>query len=368
MYKVQPYDTPHGEMYLILDSNFNEVKEASAFLEHAVKLNRSPNTIRGYAFDIVQYYRYAEYEHFNPLHITSKKKGLQIFNSFTSFLLMHSKGSLIRIDRPSRSDNTINRILGTIYQYYQFLYQYEYINENLFPFKLSAGRYNYNFLSGITKAKLQRHSLSRTVKHMPVKFITRVQYEELLNACRTLRDRLIIALLFETGMRAGELAGLHISDLTGIERGIISVVPRNDNINHARVKRNAAGRLKLPDYVTNMLIQYLSELDIHAEYLFSKTTGKNKNEPITTKTITKLFENLSKRTGLKIHPHMTRHGFAIEKLNNGWSLYQIQSYLRHANPVSTQVYAEYTDELKIKIMSKFNENIKLPEVYKNEYN
>lgn len=365
MYKIQPYDTPQGERYLMLDNEFKEVTEVSAFLEHLDRLNRSPNTIRSYAYDLLLLYRYMSEANINPLNISGRQQGYQLFIKFSNFLLTHDK-TTIRMDKTVRADSSVNHIISTAFTYFSFLCQYGFINENLFPYRYSSGRQSYNFLSELTRAKVKKHPLLRATHHKQVKYITRNQYNLLLDACRTLRDRLIVSFLFEGGMRAGEVAGLHLSDLQEIEKGIIAITPRYDNINNARVKQNAGGKIKLPEYVINMLVQYLCDLDLSSEYLFTKTTGLNKGMPITTKSISRLFEDLSRRTGIRVHPHMCRHGFAIEKLESGWTLYEVQSYLRHASPVSTQVYAEYTDEIKIKRIEEFNRNIILPEVYKDD--
>lgn len=50
---------------------------------------------------------------------------------------------------------------------------------------------------------------------------------------------------------------------------------------------------------------------------------------------------------------MLRHGFATEKLEAGWQMVDIQAYLRHKNISSTQIYANYSNELKKEIMRNF---------------
>lgn len=369
MYKIQPYDTPQGERYLVLDNDYKEVKEVSAFLEHLDRLNRSPNTIRSYAYDLLLYYRYADEKNIDPLRITNRQSAYQLFSGFINYLLTRDNTitkPILRVDTPMHTDTSINRIISTVFSFYKFLYTFDFIHDDVFPYRLSSRYHSYSFLSEITRSKTKRHPLLRTTHHTPVKYITREQYNIILKECRTLRDKLIVAFMFEAGLRAGEVAGLHISDLQEIEKGIVSITPRYDNVNRARVKRNAAGKIKLPDYVTSMLIHYIIQLNPSSEYLFLKQTGRKKGLPITTKTISRLFEDLSRRTKLSVHPHMLRHGFAVEKLNSGWTLYEVQSYLRHASPVSTQVYAEYTDDIKIKRIEEFNRNIILPEVYKDD--
>ena len=51
---------------------------------------------------------------------------------------------------------------------------------------------------------------------------------------------------------------------------------------------------------------------------------------------------------------MLRHGFAVEKIEDNWELFEIQSYMRHKVPTSTTLYAEFTDQAKINRMQEFN--------------
>lgn len=353
MYKVQPYIKDNKEQYHLLDcnNNYSIVPEADKFFEFNTLRNFSPCSLQAYAYDLMHYYNYCNIKHIDPLHLGDNRQIMETFTGFAKYLLTDKKNIRI-IDKPARKATTVNRIMSTIYNYYRYL---SYCNlcdmPDIFATRITHQR---NFLSEMVKSKVSNYNLFRfkTDKNS-IKYITREQYQLLLTACITLRDKIIVALLFEGGLRRGEVCGIHIDDLAELDHGIIKIVPRDDNKNHARVKNLAAGEIRIPNYVVNMITDYLTTRKGQSDYLFTVTKGATTGEPITTKTVTNLFIFLTHRTGIKVHPHMLRHGFAVEKLSSGWELFEIQSYLRHKVPTSTALYAEFTDQAKIKRMEDF---------------
>lgn len=84
-----------------------------------------------------------------------------------------------------------------------------------------------------------------------------------------LRDRLLFALLAETGMRLGEVLGLRIGDFV-MGRGstpYIEVVPREDNTNGARVKMMRQRRVYVGADLERLFADYLVHLAIRAAWL-----------------------------------------------------------------------------------------------------
>ena len=70
--------------------------------------------------------------------------------------------------------------------------------------------------------------------------LTPQQVQALLVGCEHLRDRLLLAVLYDTGMRIGEALGLRHNDIAAAEREI--TVVRRDNDNGARASRSSTGR------------------------------------------------------------------------------------------------------------------------------
>ncbi|EXM40905.1 hypothetical protein RASY3_00775 [Ruminococcus albus SY3] len=170
----------------------------------------------------------------------------------------------------------------------------------------------------------------------------------LKSVCSCRRDQILLAFMYEGGERLSEAIGTHLCDLDNLEDGIVKIIPRINPENNARVKNYAGGLIKLPRYVIDLIIDYLT-YDISkydSDYLFLTLRGTNEGKPMKADNVEKLFARLSKKVGYKVHPHMLRHGFATEKLEAGWQMVDIQAYLRHKNLSSTQIYATYSDELK----------------------
>ncbi len=353
MFKVQPYDENGYERYHLIDcDNYGVVPEVEKFLKFSVLRNLSPNTIQAYAYDLLQYYNFCKSKNIDPLQLDSNRNIMDTFTSFSSFLQISKKShTVIHVDEPVRAATTINRIMSTIYNYYRYL-SHNGICKMPSIF-ITHTTHQRNFLSEIVRSKVKSYNLFvlKTPK-TEIKYITREQYEVLLNACCSLRDKIILALLFEAGMRSGEVCGLYIEDLWEIDHGIVHIVAREGNVNKSRVKNYANGTVLLPSYVTDMIIEYVTNKTDKSEYLFTARTGRS----ITKNNIAQIFISLKNRTGIKAHAHMLRHGFAVEKIEEGWELHQVQSYLRHSNPASTTVYAEFTDTAKVKRMQEFYRN------------
>jgi integrase len=84
-----------------------------------------------------------------------------------------------------------------------------------------------------------------------------------------LRDRLLFAVLAETGMRLGEVLGLRISDFVMGRGGtpFVEVVPRADNPNGARVKMMRPRRVYVGTDLERLFVDYLAELVCRADEL-----------------------------------------------------------------------------------------------------
>jgi len=99
--------------------------------------------------------------------------------------------------------------------------------------KVMPGHRYKGFLHHTTKGKSVRTRLLklRVPKKLP-KTLTAEQIEQLVNACTRVRDKFLICLLHESGMRIGQALGLRHEDIDSMDN-LIHVVPRDDNDNGA---------------------------------------------------------------------------------------------------------------------------------------
>jgi integrase/recombinase XerD len=204
-----------------------------------------------------------------------------------------------------------------------------------------------SFLSGIAKSKPTQKSLLKLKE--PRKFpgcLTQQQIKALIKACNTQRDKLIISILYETGMRKGELLGLHLEDFGDCGENEIAIVARN-NRNGARVKNNAERVLNVSKEVMQAYEDYLIDEypDIEPDFVLVNIWGGEVGEPMNYRSLNHMLKQLQKKTGIYVYPHLFRHTHATELIRAGVDIYHVSKRLGHAS-ISTTLneYGHLTKE------------------------
>ena len=159
-----------------------------------------------------------------------------------------------------------------------------------------------------------------------------------------LRDRAILELFFSTGLRVSELCNLN-QDLD-LSRDEFSVRGKGEKV---RVVFLSASAKKA-------VAEYIKKRGDMSEALFvsygkggkgpSTSLGVNKDLPrITPRSVERLVKQYAVKAGItrKVTPHVIRHSFATDLLENGADLRSVQALLGHANIATTQVYTHVTD-------------------------
>ena len=360
--KVQQVKAAAGMRYILLDDNYQVVEEVKRYLKYLDTCGESPNTLRAYAYDLLLYYRYASEEGFNIKDLCNDpdRKPIDTLSGFMMWLQYPKTAGLVfhfEKEDASRKNRSVNRILGTVLSFYEYLSANDELPElDIYKRQRQSGKFK-SFLSEMYQHKKEKKTsiLTMPVPDRKVRATTREEYEQIINACNTRRDKILVALLFECGLRLCEALGIHLCDLSRIDQGELDIIPRENNENGARVKNYAEGTVILPAYLIDMIVDYMTDdvADADSDFLLLTDRGKNKGRPMTPGNAEQLFIRLTKKTGMKVHPHMLRHGFAQEKLDNGWELEEVQAYLRHKNVASTAIYAQYKEEKKREKMRGF---------------
>lgn len=162
-----------------------------------------------------------------------------------------------------------------------------------------------------------------------------------------LRDRAILELFFSTGLRVSELCSLDRDlDLTA---NSFSIRGKGDKV---RV-------VFLSEEARTALTQYLSKRDDIDEALFiqlGKAAKYAKSLRLTPRSVERIIKNHAIKAGItrKVTPHVIRHSFATDLLENGADLRSVQALLGHANIATTQVYTHVTDKHLQDIHHKFH--------------
>jgi len=157
------------------------------------------------------------------------------------------------------------------------------------------------------------------------------------NSVSALRDKAILEMFFSTGLRISELTNLKIDDVN-LKRDEFSVRGKGSKI---RV-------VFLSDRAKKALAAYLEKRS-RVVQLSSTTRRENIDDdrifPITPRSVERMVRKYAVATGIakKVTPHVLRHAFATDLLQNGADLRSVQAMLGHANISTTQIYTHFTD-------------------------
>lgn len=210
--------------------------------------------------------------------------------------------------------------------------------------KISSIRsfYKYALKEGqITENPVLKVQNPKTAKKLPV-FISEQKMDALLDSdefpdtFEGIRDKLVIELLFATGIRLNELVTLKQHDVLPVEKTI-----------KVLGKRNKERIIPLNLTVSNYLAVYIEakkkeNFEYVSDFLITTTKGAQAYSKLIYRIVKKYLERIS--TQAKKSPHILRHSFATSLLNNGADINAIKDLLGHANLAATQVYTHNSIE------------------------
>ena len=172
--------------------------------------------------------------------------------------------------------------------------------------------------------------------------ITTAELERIMRApdlttTKGLRDKAILELLFSTGLRVSELCSLDVD--IDLSRDELSVRGKGEKIR----------------------VVFLSDDAKSATKAYLKTRGNIVSDrlfPITPRSVETVVSHYAIKAGItkKVTPHVIRHSFATDLLENGADLRSVQALLGHANIQTTQIYTHVTDKHLRDIHKKFHGN------------
>jgi len=158
------------------------------------------------------------------------------------------------------------------------------------------------------------------------------------------RDRAILTVLYATGVRASELAGLKLRDVN-FHLGVLRVLGKGAKERIVPVAERALETVR--DYMDRERLGVMREPA--AECLFLSRTGR----PLAREDIYRIVRKYVRRQALRgnVTPHTLRHAFATHLLAHGADLRSVQEMLGHADISSTQIYT-HVDASRLKAIHK----------------
>lgn len=265
----------------------------------SLEKNYSPHTLKAYTRDITAFQSFCESE------FELKDLAVVDYNVIRSWI--------VKLVGDGISNRSVNRKLASLIAYYKFLLKIE----------------------AIDASPLAKHKALKTSKKVEIPFsetemdniIQQIEYSEDFEGTR---DKLIIELLYTTGIRRAELINLKLID-----------VDINSRIMRVLGKRNKERLLPLLENTVVLYKDYMihrAELleGREEEFVFLSKSGLKIYETLVYRIINRYFSKVS--TKVKKSPHILRHTFATHLLNKGADLNAVKELLGHSSLASTQVY------------------------------
>lgn len=159
--------------------------------------------------------------------------------------------------------------------------------------------------------------------------LTETEVRVLLEACHYPKQRAVLHLLYDTGLRAREVASLRLGDFD-----------RKNRVLYVRFGKGGKHRvLPYGERVREVLAEYFHHAK-PTDWLFE---GYEAGQPTSVKSVQYMVREAHDRTPIRkaVHPHTIRHTFAVHYLNNGGSLTRLQQLLGHAHMSTTLLYLRY---------------------------
>ncbi len=163
-----------------------------------------------------------------------------------------------------------------------------------------------------------------------------------------LRNRLALELLYSSGLRASELAGLKLADVD-FENELLRVTGKGNKTRMVPAGRPA---LRILRRYLDSARPELSEKNPSAPWLLLSRTGKKLNR----EWIWNIVVRAANAAGIdkNIHPHTLRHSFATHLLSNGADLRAIQELLGHDDTSTTEIYTHVDRKTLLTLHHKFH--------------
>lgn len=275
---------------------FLKINVINDFVSYISKKNYSINTYTSYINDLYYFY------------IFIKKDLKKVTFEDVKDYLEHLN---LKKEKPS----SVRRKISSLKSFYKFLYKNNYMDKKDYP------------LTKVAYPKME--------KKLP-KFIYYNDLLEIINESTKdkdgVRDRLIIEMLYATGVRVSELINIKINDIDFNNRRIIVLG-----------KGNKERIVYYGEYAEEVLKEYMKthERKNH-NYLFVNSKGGQ----LTDRGVRYIIDNIMSKLSVKTHvtPHVLRHTFATDMLNNGCDIKVVQELLGHSSLKATEIYTHVTNE------------------------
>lgn len=321
------------ESWTVLGDDAVPIEPVERYLTYLTDIERSPNTVKAYAHDLKDWFVFLA-----ARSLDWREVRLEDVGEFVAWLRLPPRGRDGRVAVLPTVEHhcvevTVNRKLSAVSAFYQHAARHGADLSELLTTWQPAGRRGTAwrpFLHHMSKGKPQpRREIRLKAARKHPRILTARETQAILDACDRLRDRLLFAVLHESGCRIGEALGLRHEDIAAAEAEI-TIRPR-DNDNGARTKSREPRTIPVDAGLIRLYADYVhGEVGaLDSDYVFINLWGRPHGYPLTYAAVYELVKRLRRRTGVEFDPHWWRHSYATRLLRAGTPVEVVSKLLGH---------------------------------------
>jgi site-specific recombinase XerD len=338
MMRLSEIQTSEGRTrYVVLDNDGELLLPVARYLKHLDYRGYARNTLRSYGTCLQLFFEYIAQKRIDFHSLT-----VDDMASFVHWLKMPSGMLNVLPHQPveqARSNRTINHILTVVSSFYDYLWRMDTLSTDLhgkIHTTVPAHARTYKrFLHQIAgEHPVEKHLLKQPEPKSRPRTLTTQQMEQLIAACQSERDQLLLLLLFESGMRIGECLALYLEDID-VVRYQLRVRDRGELANGAEIKTPSAERtLDVSAELIYRIMDYVASAHtetVTTNHLFIKQHGPRAGEPLSYADVHALFQRLKLKTGIAASAHLFRHTLLTRLAKAGWAPEHLRERAGHAS-------------------------------------
>jgi integrase/recombinase XerD len=320
--------------WTVLGADGAPVEAIESYLAYLAALERSPNTQRAYATSLKLWFEFLD-----RAGVVWGEVGVDDVARFVAWLRAPA-ANVIVLDTgtAARSPATVNRHLAAVFGFYEHHTRSGVdVAAGLVAWR-RIGRGSYKpFLHHVTKGRpVPTRPIKLRVPTRVPRTLTAEQVVAVLAAPQRARDRFLLALLAETGMRVGQALGLRHADFVSRAKEV-RIVPRADNANGARAKLRSPVKLPVTAGLVRCYTDYMhaeyGELD--SDYVFVNLWAGRIGAPMSYAAVHEMVDRIRARVGFDFTLHMLRHTHATELIRSGVAIEVVARLLTHQSSTTT---------------------------------
>ena len=336
-----------AESWTLLGDDGAVVEPAERYLAYLAAIERSPNTVRAYAVSLKLWF-----EFLGSAKLSWAEVGIEDVARFVAWLRAPAPNVVVLADGAGvRRPATVNRYLAGVFGFYDHHARSGLgVAAELVAWRrVSRGSYK-PFMHHVTKGK---PIPVRPVKlHLPrqaPRTLEPGQIVAVLAATEHLRDRFLLSLLAETGMRIGQALGLRHADFVSHRREV-HIVPRANNANRARAKVRSAAVVPVSAPLVRLYSEYMHTEygDVGSDYVFVNLFAGQTGRPMGYSAVHKLIGRVGARAGVSFSAHMLRHSRATDMVRLGVPIEVVARLLTHRSSTTTSQTYVHLEAANIK--------------------